>query len=114
MCLRADQATRLVRPAEPVPVEITAADGISRRVTWEGGTRFAAWPGDLPIAEGASFYVNAEGWAAPRRIVFRLLGGVPEAVASGDPVALADAFIAQGCTAQLERLVEATLVDETD
>lgn len=114
VCLRADQMTRLARSGGSAPLEIIAADGISRRVAWEAGTGFAAWPGDLPIIDGAAFYIGGEGAAAPRRILVRLLRDLPEAVASGDPVALADAFIAQGCAAQLERLVEATLVDETD
>lgn len=114
VCVRADRMTRLAQTDGSAPVEIAAADGTSRRVSWEAGSRFAAWPGDLPIIDGAAFYISGEGAAAPRRILVRLLRDLPEAVASGDPVALADVFIAQGCTAQLERLVAATLVDEVD
>ncbi len=116
VCLPGGSAVRLVRPAQAgaVPLEIAPAGSGPRTLAWNTATRFLAWPAELPITDGAGFDLRTGSAAEPRRITFRLLQELPPGAASGDPVALAELLVAHGCRAQLDRLVEATLVDETD
>jgi len=115
VCLRGGSAVRLVRPDEAgaAPLELVPAGGAPRTLTWDASARFLAWPAELPIADGAVFELRS-GTAAPHRINVQLLPQLSPEAARGDPVALAELLVAQGCRAQLDRLVEATLVDETD
>ncbi|HKR24637.1 MAG TPA: hypothetical protein VJS15_05225, partial [Allosphingosinicella sp.] len=110
ICLRGAEAVRLTRsvPADST-LEIVGPGGARRSIDWPAGSRFLAWPGDVPVADGATFELRGSG--APTRIAFRRLANVTLEAQLGDPVALAELFLAEGCRAQLDRLVEATLVD---
>lgn len=113
ICLRGGAAVRLVRPAGSGAVGIAPAGGAPRPLAGDSAARFLAWPAELPIADGAAFDLGT-GSAEPHRITFRLLPQLSPGAAGGEPVALAELLVAHGCSAQLDRLVEATLVDETD
>lgn len=97
--------------AAALRLSILAADGASGSVEWPAGDQFAAWPADLPIADGAAFALRRDATGVPQRIAFRLVAQPSAGLDSSDPVALADAFIAQGCQAQLDRLIEATMLE---
>ena len=113
ICLRGAEPVRLARsaPADSTRLQIVGRAGASRSLDWPAGATFLDWPSDLPAADGATFELRGAGAGARTRIAFRRLASVPPDAQLGDPVALAELFVAQGCRAQLDRLVEATLVD---
>ena len=70
---------------------------------WAQGQHTAAWPSTLPLQSGAEYELQA----APGRPATRIrVAGVVAASASN--VELAAAFIAHGCEAQLDRLIDTT------
>ncbi len=116
ICLRDLRGPRLVISdgAGPLRLEIEGPGRALRSVAWGANERFRDWPAELPISDGAAYRLLIDSLARPSDIRFKLLPELLQGAANGDPVALAEVLVAQGCRAQLDRLVEATLVDETD
>lgn len=85
-----------------LPLTVTrVSDGAARRVVFEAGASTAAWPADLPPADGARFRLSRPGVAQPAQIAFRGLGRTPSGLQD-----MASSLIAAGCDAQLDLLVE--------
>jgi hypothetical protein len=85
-----------------LPLTVTRlSDGAARRVVFEAGASTAAWPADLPPADGARFSLSRSDVAQPTQIAFHGLGRTPSALQD-----LASRLIAAGCNAQLDLLVE--------
>ena len=116
ICLRDFRGPRLVISDEagPLQLEIEGPGRALRSVRWGANERFRDWPAELPVSDGAAYRLRIDSLARPSDIRFKLLPELPQEAASGDPVALAEVLVAHGCRAQLDRLVDATLVDETD
>lgn len=91
--------------AAPLSLEIAPASGAAGEVAWAAGSHMQRWPAAVPLADGAEYRLGAEGGAKPLRI--RTLPA-----AEKDPAALARAFIAAGCEAQLDRLIATSQVAE--
>jgi hypothetical protein len=103
-CLADPPAITLWRrdTAAALPLTVTrVSDGAARRVVFEAGASTAAWPADMPPADGARFRLSRPDAAQPTQIAFRGLGRTPAALRD-----LASSLIAAGCNAQLDLLVE--------
>jgi hypothetical protein len=101
-CLASAANVMLWRPDASVPVRYTiSGPGGTRTLNWRANEPTAAWPGGTPIANGSTYTITEAGVAVPVTITFRLLGSQPHDVQS-----VAGALIANGCTGQLDVLVE--------
>jgi hypothetical protein len=88
--------------AAALPLTVTrVSDGATRRLDFEAGASTAAWPADLPPADGARYLLSRADGTQPTQITFRGLGRAPSALQD-----LASSLIAAGCNAQLDLLVE--------
>jgi hypothetical protein len=84
------------------------ADSATRRVVFEAGASTAAWPADLPLADGARYRLSRPDVAQPTLLTFRGLGRAPAALQD-----LASSLIAAGCNSQLDLLVETVRLPDT-
>lgn len=85
-----------------LPLTVTReSDGATRRVVFEAGASTAAWPADLPLADGGRYRLTRPDVAQPTLLALRGLGRTPPALQD-----LASSLIAAGCNAQLDLLVE--------
>jgi hypothetical protein len=103
-CLADPAAITLWRrdTATALPLTITrVSDGTVRRVLFEAGASTAAWPADLPPADGDRYRLSRREVAQPTLLTFRALGRTPAALQD-----LASSLIAAGCNSQLDLLVE--------
>lgn len=73
----------------------------ARTVAWTAGQTTLAWPTDLSVANDAEYRLTVEGVAVPTRLKFRVLPNAPAGID-----AQAQAFIQNGCQAQLDVLIE--------
>ncbi|MGQ0558000.1 MAG: hypothetical protein ACT4OE_00175 [Sphingosinicella sp.] len=99
--------------ADPTEVQLWRADaaaeerltiaggGASRTLAWPVGQSTLAWPADLAVVAGTEYRLGRAGLALPARITFRLLTSRP-----ADMNGVAAALIEQGCTQQLDLLVD--------
>jgi hypothetical protein len=78
-----------------------ATGGSARNVAWTAGQSTVAWPSDVRIANGAEYRLTVEGVAVPTRLRFRVLPNLPSGI-DGQ----AQAFIQNGCQAQLDVLID--------
>jgi hypothetical protein len=103
-CLADPPALTLWRrdTAAALPITVTrVSDGATSRILFEAGASTAAWPADLPLADGAHYRLTRPDVAQPTLIALRGLGRTPAALQD-----LASSLIAAGCNAQLDLLVE--------
>jgi hypothetical protein len=110
ICLPQDGRARLWRAdtqAEST-YAITAADSDEEgSVNFPAGEMLASWsPGAAPNP-GATYRIGHGGGTGPVEVSFVFLPETP-----GEPEALASAFIANGCTVQLEQMASAMLNGE--
>jgi hypothetical protein len=82
--------------------------GSSRQLKWAAGQRTQGWPTDLPISNGADYRLSWEGASTPTRIQFRTLPKWPNALEE-----TASTLIQNGCSAQLDLLIETAKAPET-
>lgn len=75
--------------------------GAARSFAWSAGQTTLAWPADLAVANDADYRLSVEGVAVPTRLRFRVLPNVPAGLE-----AQAQAFIQNGCQAQLDVLID--------
>ena len=73
----------------------------ARTFAWTAGQTTIAWPNDLAVANDAEYRLSVEGVAVPTRLKFRVLPAAPTGLD-----AQAQAFIQNGCQAQLDVLIE--------
>jgi hypothetical protein len=104
-CIGNVKALALWRANSDLAASVTVVGGGARAdIAFRPGQAVVAWPlGLLPVTEGSKFHIEG---AAPVTIVTRLL---PSSPATLDDVA--KALLDHGCTAQVDTLVAATVVD---
>lgn len=105
VCVADPRNVILWRPSATQTVQLSIAPALGgsapRTVTWSAGESTLAWPSDLGIATDAEYRLSVEGVAIPTRLKFRLLPATPTGLD-----AQAQAFIQNGCQAQLDVLIE--------
>lgn len=103
MCLANSREVMLWRAdsALPATLAIAGPDGAAGEVHWPAGASTAAWPADLPIADGGEYRLSVAGSPVPSRVRFRALDSEP-----ADVPAVAEALIRHGCQEQLDLLVD--------
>lgn len=82
-------------------VQIHAADGTTKELSWAAGSTLAAWPAALPINNGASYQIEWPDTGEKSNLNFVSVPGTP-----GDLVGAAQVLIEHGCQKQLDLLVE--------
>jgi len=102
MCLASTSDVMLWRPeaAEATTVTIVGPNRASHDLAWPAGSTTAAWPAQLPIADGAVYELRQAGVAVPTRVTFKTLQSAPS-----DIQAVAEALIRNRCQEQLDLLV---------
>lgn len=96
-----------LRRAEDADIflRIEGARGQGAIMDWPRGGGMRPWPDNLPLTDGARYTLRASETAPPHIVTFR-------AIAAGeDPVATAEALIANGCQAQLDTLIAETALE---
>lgn len=94
-------------PAKAVTVTLVRTkDNQSRKLNWTGGEAKTAWPTAWPIADGADYRLTRSG-AAPIQLRFKILPQRPAGLEN-----MASSLITNGCTAQLDLLIETVKVPE--
>jgi len=82
-------------------VEIHSPDGRSQELTWAAGSALTAWPATLPIKTGANYQIEWPDTGEKSSLDFVATPGAP-----ADLVGAAQVLIQNGCTKQLDLLVE--------
>lgn len=114
ICVPAGRSVTLWRAEIAAPLVLSIAGRTQATVEWPAGSDSLAWPAALTIRERADFELRWPGAQTPTRIVFRRIDRALGGARAGDVVALARAFADAGCTAQLERLADATMLEESN
>ncbi|HEX8443004.1 MAG TPA: hypothetical protein VF631_05085 [Allosphingosinicella sp.] len=110
MCVASPAGLSMWRPDASKAAVMTLSGeqpGTSRQLKWAAGQRTQSWPTDLPISNGAGYRLSWEGSAVPTRIQFRTLATRPSALED-----TASKLIQNGCTAQLDLLIETARLPE--
>jgi hypothetical protein len=110
ICVTSPTNVTLWRPDPSKPVTLTVAGGssnASKQVAWGAGQSTLAWPSDVPISEGVDYRLSWNGAAAPTRLQFRTLQTKPTALED-----IATTLIRNGCSAQLDLLIETVQLPE--
>ena len=104
MCLKDMTRATLWRADMTKPVTMTLSHmGKSVPLSFSAGQAVKTWPvADMPLMAGGEYRISAEGGASATVI---RIASFP--TASTAPEDVAGALIGQGCTAQLDALVEA-------
>ena len=77
--------------------------GVTRELLWPAGAATVAWPTDLPVVDATDYQLRVTGAPTPARVRFRTLNPVP-----ADMPGVAAALISNGCSEQLDLLVDST------
>ena len=109
ICVADTTAVSLWRPASVAGQSVTLSrvgDNKSASVDFRAGQSVKAWPvADLPVSDGAQFRISGAGMTAPSMIKIVALGPNPQGLEG-----TASALIKQGCTAQLDLLIETVAI----
>ena len=109
VCVADPRNVILWRPNATQTVNLSIAPSGSsanaRSFTWTAGQTTLAWPTDLAVASDAEYRLSVAGVAVPTRLRFRVLPNVPAGID-----AQAQAFIQNGCQAQLDVLIDTVTV----
>jgi hypothetical protein len=109
MCIADPASVTLWRPTSKaaLPLTIKPVGGAKPVATpFAKGQAMADWPlAELPLADRAQYQLASGGQSEPRMVIIRLVKP-----AAPTPEATATALIKQGCTAQLDLLVETMAV----
>ena len=105
VCVANARGVMLWRPSATRTINLSIAPSAGgaapRTIAWTAGQSTLAWPTDVRIMNDAEYRLSVEGVAIPTRLRFRIL---PAAPAGLD--AQAQAFIQNGCQAQLDVLID--------
>ena len=82
-----------------------AASGKAENVTWARNQSLASWPASMPVTDGARYTLSRGPGEEPTALTFTVLG--PNPAGLEDTAAL---LIKNGCTAQLDLLIETVSV----
>jgi len=108
MCLPGTASPMLWRAdsTEAQRLTVTGPGGASETVDWPAGESTLAWPAGVPVADGADYRFSHSGSPVPQTIRVKLLGAI-----DSDLAAIAGTLIENGCSEQLELLVETAPTD---
>ena len=84
-----------------ITVQIRSADGEAKELSWAAGKALAAWPGALPLRNGAQYSVEWPDGGEASRLEVVTIASPPT-----DLVGTAQLFIQNGCQRQLDLLVD--------
>lgn len=108
ICLDNPADIMLWRSDATRPTQLTVSGGgSSRTLDWAAGQTALDWPNDLSIRNGSSYSLSWAGAAQPTTLTFKTISPVPPALDG-----MASALIRNGCTAQLDTLIETARVPE--
>lgn len=108
VCIPSADSLRLWRASATAPAKytVTASSGPAQTVLFDEGEALARWDTTArPLIPSAAYRISGAGGVSPGPITFVTL-----AQAAAEPEALAQQLIANGCTAQLDLLANATLI----
>ena len=88
-------------------VTVTGANGASAAVKWAAGESSQAWPGALPVTQGAEYRLSWPGATEPTVLKFAVLGANATGLEG-----MASALIKNGCDAQLDLLIETVAIPD--
>ena len=111
ICVATTGSVSLLRADPSKPVTLTVAGGnakADRKIDWAAGRSTISWPSDLPISDGAEYRLSWDGARVPTRLQFRTLPSRPTALQE-----IASTLIENGCTAQLDLLIETAKLPES-
>lgn len=102
LCVASPSKLTLWRPQKDDAVKLTiSGGGAERTIDWPAGKDTIAWPATLPITAGAEYQLSQSDSGDTARVTFVTLASAPS-----DTVATAQSLIANGCTNQLDVLVD--------
>ncbi len=110
ICVTSPSGLTLWRPDASKPVTLTVTGGrgaAAKQLPWAAGQSTLAWPSDVPISDGVDYRLSWGGSAAPTRLQFRMLTAKPTALED-----IASTLIRNGCSAQLDLLIETVRLPE--
>jgi hypothetical protein len=92
---------------KPVTLVVAGAGASPKRVSWPAGQATIGWPSDVAIIDGADYRLSWDGVATPTIIKFKSLSAKPAGLEN-----TASSLISNGCTAQLDLLIETVKLPE--
>ncbi|HEY0325416.1 MAG TPA: hypothetical protein VGC46_05490 [Allosphingosinicella sp.] len=103
LCVRAGAQPTLWRPADHSATRLTirTLTGDAQSVDWPVGQTSIAWPAAMPVVNGATFTLNWNSESRPARVRTIVLGDAE----SDNLDTLADTFIRNQCTSQLDTFI---------
>ena len=94
-------------PAPTAPAAGTAPSAPRVSAPWPTGRTTMPWPATLPVASGATYSIQTAGSAQPTQVRFAVLPPVGQGLED-----LASTLIRNGCTAQLDLLIETVTIPQ--
>jgi hypothetical protein len=110
VCVADPAAVTMWRAGMPKPatVTVTGAGGRSETLAWAKDQATTPWPASLPISSGAQYSITWPGAAQPTTVRFVVLGAGLQGLED-----LASVLIKNGCSAQLDLLIDTVTLPET-
>jgi hypothetical protein len=110
VCVADPAAVTMWRAGVPKPARVTVTSspaGRSETLVWAKDAPTAPWPASMPISNGAQYSISVPGAAKPTSVSFAVLGTGLQGLED-----LASVLIKNGCTAQLDLLIETVAIPE--
>ena len=110
VCVADPAAVTMWRAGVPKPAKVTVTSspsGTSETLAWAKDAPTAPWPASMPISNGAQYSISVPGTAQPTSVRFVVLGAGLQGLED-----LASVLIKNGCTAQLDLLIETVAIPE--
>ena len=105
ICFLPDHPVSVRRGSAGAPQAITITrktDGASRTLNFGESEWSKPWPDDFSMSSGSEYSMSYAGAITPADITF-----LPLSIATGDPVALGEALLGNGCSDQFDAMVAA-------
>ncbi len=107
LCVANPSKLTLWRPQKSDDMKLTIkGGGAQQTVDWPAGKDTIDWPASLPITSGAEYQLSQPGSGDTARVTFVTLASAP-----GDTIGTAQSLIANGCSNQLDVLVDGATID---
>jgi hypothetical protein len=110
VCVADPAAVTMWRSGVPKPAKVTVTSspaGKSETLAWDKDAPTAPWPASMPISNGAQYSISVPGVVQPTNVRFAVLGTGLHGLED-----LASVLIKNGCTAQLDLLIETVAIPE--
>ena len=86
---------------QALALNVSAAGGRTRQLSWQPGSSTLAWPSDLPVADGSEYRLSWSGGATPTTLRFRTMSAKPAGLED-----MAQTLIRNQCDAQLDLFID--------